>query len=111
MTDALIDWTRVAELRDEVGEEDFPAVVEMFLADTEDVLNRLRTGAVTEAQLHYLKGSALTMGFTRLAGLCREGEAAAARGLSDGVDPAAIAALFRASRAAFLDPPARSPLR
>ena len=33
----MIDWARVSELRDEVGAEDFEEVVQLFLAEVEDV--------------------------------------------------------------------------
>ena len=31
----MIDWTRVSELRDEIGAEDFGDVVEIFLEEVE----------------------------------------------------------------------------
>ena len=34
----MIDWSRVNELRDEVGAEDFEEVVELFLEEVEEVI-------------------------------------------------------------------------
>ena len=37
----MIDWDRVAELRAEVGEDDFAEVVLLFLEEADDVAHRL----------------------------------------------------------------------
>ena len=39
----MIDWTRVSELRDEVGAEDFDEVVELFLEEVDEAIKILRT--------------------------------------------------------------------
>lgn len=70
----MISWERVAELKSEVGEEDFLEIVHLFLGETDAVLARLGETAdpdETEALLHFLKGSALNLGFQRLSALCR----------------------------------------
>ena len=77
----MISWERVSELRDEIGEEDFAEVAEMFMEEVEDVILRLRSGSAPETleeELHSLKGSALNLGFRHLAELCQEGEKQAA---------------------------------
>ena len=46
----MIDWTRIKQLRDEIGEEDFPEVVEIFIEEVSkkiDIANEL-------AVSHYL---------------------------------------------------------
>ena len=44
MTDAgLISWDRVADLRSEIGEDDFAEVVALFLSEVEETLTRLST--------------------------------------------------------------------
>lgn len=105
----LIDWTKVNELRDEIGAEDFDEVVELFLEEVEEVIAVLgEPGRSLEHDLHFLKGSALNLGFAQFSDQCRDGEAAAAQGRDDTVDAAAIVSLYRASRAQFLsDMPAR----
>lgn len=101
----MIDWTRVAELRDEIGAEDFEEIVESFLMEVETTLAELPETAGNapeiEARLHYLKGSALTLGFTALSDLCQAGESAAHAGDAH-VDLGAIAALYETSRDHFL---------
>lgn len=105
----MIDWDRVAELRDEVGPEDFGEVVELFLEEVEAVLARLRNDprpATFEEDFHFLKGSALNLGFAEFGALCFSGEKAAAEGHAAAVDVAAALASYDASKAAFL---ARAP--
>lgn len=38
----MINWKRVNELRDEIGPEDFAEVVELFLEEVEQVIDKLR---------------------------------------------------------------------
>jgi hypothetical protein len=69
----MIDWERVSALRAEIGEPDFTEVVDLFLAEAEEVVERLRRGRpdpTLEAELHFLKGSALNLGLRDLADLC-----------------------------------------
>lgn len=98
----MIDWERVAALRDEVGEDGFALIVDLFLEEVSAALDRLPQvpPAEREAVLHFLKGSALNLGFEALGTLCAEGERRAA--LGGVVDPAPITALFTASHRAFL---------
>ncbi|MCB1347336.1 MAG: Hpt domain-containing protein [Maritimibacter sp.] len=101
----MINWNRVSELKDEIGEEDFAEVAEMFIAEVEEVIDRLRTApdpAAYEADLHFIKSSALNLGFAELSGLCQHGERQAAAGDANGVDLAPVFASYAASKAAFL---------
>jgi len=99
----MIDWGRVNALRAEIGAEDFHEVVDLFLEEADEVAARLSRPAVgvrREADCHFLKGSALNLGFDALASLCHVGEQAAAQGMA--VDTKAIVAAYRDSRAAFI---------
>ena len=101
----MIDWERVDELRDEVGAEDFGEVVDIFLEEVDEVIDRLRQStdpASYEADMHFLKGSALNLGFSALATLCSDGERQAATGDSEGVDVGAVIDSYGASKAEFL---------
>lgn len=99
----MIDWDRVSELRLEIGAEDFAEVVALFLEEADEVVARLPriSGAKPiESALHFLKGSALNLGFDELARLCQDGERLAAAGdLSVNVVP--VLACYDASKAAF----------
>ena len=99
----MIDWSRVAELQDEIGTEDFADVVVLFLEEADEVVAKLPTctdAPSLEAALHFLKGSALNLGFHTLAQLCQSGERRAAMG-DAAVDRAAVAQAYDASKAAF----------
>lgn len=98
----MIDWDRVASLRAEIGAEDFVEVAEMFLVEADEVIERLLAGAPPaelEADLHFLKGSALNLGFADLAALCNDGEKLAAAGAP--VDVARVIRCYASSRLAF----------
>ena len=102
----MIDWSRVAELRDEVGPEDFGEVVDLFLEEVDEVVERLRNKAVDgplEEALHFLKGSSLNLGFATFSSLCRDGERAAADGHADSVDVSQIVESYDRSRKVFTD--------
>lgn len=102
----MIDWERVQELRSEIGPDSFMEVVEMFLEEADGVAERLSCGipdAELEAELHFLKGSALNLGLDDLAGLCQAGERAAAKGDARSVDTANVMQVYAASKSALLD--------
>lgn len=106
----MINWERVEELKTDVGEEEFPEVVELFLDEVDEVIGRLRDTAkagpraeVSEEDMHFLKGSALNLGLDAFAGLCSQAEkAAAAAGGRAPVDLGAILDAYAASRNALL---------
>ena len=99
----MINWAKVLELRDEVGVEDFDEVVDLFLDEVEDTIMHLGTPCRSlEHDLHFLKGSALNLGFTEFSELCRSGESDAARGLGEDVDTGRIIACYHTSKTAFL---------
>jgi histidine phosphotransfer protein HptB len=99
----MIDWDRVTELRSEIGAEGFAEVVALFLEEADEVVTRLAvvSGAkALENALHFLKGSALNLGFSDLSRLCQEAERLAAAG--DGaIDLCAVTRCYAASKTAF----------
>ena len=102
----MINWYRVAELREEVGVDDFAEIIELFLEEVDAIIELLRDGQGLydlEAHLHFLKGSALNLGFAQFADLCQAGETAAAQGRSDSVDLGAIITVYDSARAVFLE--------
>ncbi len=101
----MIEWSRVETLREEVGDEAFGEVVELFLEEVEQVVTRLRTApdpSQFEHDLHFLKGSALNLGFTTFSALCEAGEKLASLGQAQSVDIAGILDTYTRSRAEFL---------
>ncbi|MEP6019340.1 MAG: Hpt domain-containing protein [Paracoccaceae bacterium] len=102
----MIDWDRVQQLRDEVGAEDFDEVVELFLEEVDEIVDRLRTSAAPgalESDLHFLKGSALNLGFADFSDLCQVGEHMSANGQARDVDLTSVLNCYDASRAMFLN--------
>lgn len=107
----MIDWSRVIELRDEIGADDFQEVVDLFLDEVEATLARLdaaKEAKARESTLHFLKGSGLNLGFSALATLCQTGETAAASGDIDRIDRAEVLQVYAASKSEFL---AEMPIR
>lgn len=100
----MIDWDRVSELRDQIGPEDFGEVVELFLDEVMEVIARLRIAPEKEdleAQLHFLKGSALNLGFADFSEKCHAGERQAANGQSSEINLQAILDSFDSSHHLF----------
>jgi HPt (histidine-containing phosphotransfer) domain-containing protein len=104
----MIDWDRVQALRDEVGADDFAEVVDLFLEEVDEALGGLTARlapAALSAALHFLKGSALNLGFAEFARLCQIGEKNPEK-----ADLAAIQATYTVSKAALAKGLARLPL-
>lgn len=102
----MIDWARLRQLRSDVGEDAFDEVVELFLEEVQDGVDQLQAatdGGTLADQLHFLKGSAMNLGFRQFADLCQAGER---RILSQGdgaVDLVALRDCFHRSRLRFLE--------
>lgn len=100
----MIDWDQVKSLRDDVGHDSFPEIIEIFLEEVEEVMLRLRTAPTPDTlgdDLHFLKGSALNLGFRDFSNLCQQGEASLAAGMAQDVDLTAIDRTFEQSKAQF----------
>lgn len=101
----MIDWSRVSELRNEVGPEDFDEILELFLEEVDEMVDQLRAlndRSQLQEMLHFLKGSALSLGFQSFAEFCQEGETESASGTAEKVNLEAIINQFDQSRARFL---------
>lgn len=102
----MINWSQVHALRSEVGEEDFDEVISLFLEEVQEVVDGLTSApsdrSELESKMHFLKGSALNLGFDAFSSLCAEGEKNAAAGHAEDVDVGAVLACYSASRAMFL---------
>ena len=99
----MIDWNRVDELREEVGDEAFEEVVALFLEEVDETVADISTitdSAQVRDVLHFLKGSALNLGFQSLADFCRDGESKVDQG--ETVQLSLIIERYRDSRRAFL---------
>jgi HPt (histidine-containing phosphotransfer) domain-containing protein len=100
----MIDWERVATLRNEIGASDFDEVAYLFLDEAEEVIERLRSGSLKAPlvdEIHALKGSALNLGFSELASMLQDKERRVARGESISTDR--IVTCYKASRITFVE--------
>lgn len=100
----MIDWDRVNELRSEVGAEDFQEVFEMFLEEVEETMGRMISvpnSAAMEEDMHFLKGSALNLGFKNFSELCEIGEKAAKDGQVETISLDEVWEVYAASKIAF----------
>lgn len=91
----MINWVRVAELYSDFGEEGFAEIVEVFLAEVGEGLDRLAAASdasALRADFHFLKGAALNLGFDEIAALCTEGESLAARDMDSTTQQAQVVA-------------------
>ena len=102
----MIDWGRILELRDEIGPDDFEEVVTLFLSEVEESLAGLAAASFDakrlEETMHFLKGSALNLGFSGMSLICQAGERAAAQGNPESVEIDTLHESFDRSRAMFL---------
>ncbi|WP_293450509.1 Hpt domain-containing protein [Planktotalea sp.] len=101
----MINWARIIEVSEEIGLDDFDEVVELFLIEVEKrlaILLSKEDHKSVEEDLHFLKGSALNLGFSDLAAICHEGEGRAAKGESV-IDRHYIISVYNSSKAEFLE--------
>ncbi|PCD76470.1 Hpt domain-containing protein [Pseudothioclava arenosa] len=99
----MIDWDRVAELRAEIGADEFSEVLELFLDEVEGVVMRL--GATPEKlsdELHFLKGSAWNLGFRDFGAICQANERRIVAGGAAAADIPAIIACYGQSKEIFM---------
>ena len=70
----MIEWQRTLELREEVGAEVFSEIFDIFLEESKSTLEQLslEDQATLKAQIHFMKGSSLHVGFRGLAELCEQ---------------------------------------
>lgn len=98
----MIDWMRVAELREEVGEDDFDEVVTLFLEEVADSLAPLRSDPICSDPapfLHALRGSAANLGFAPVGQIC---EILEAKCTGAPMDLAAVVKAYDTSCAEFM---------
>ena len=100
----MIDWNRVRELHDDVGAEDFVALVDIFLDEADEVAARLGgpPESISTDDLHFLRGAMLNLGFSQVSALCQALETRIAGGHRDSEGAAALLAAYTAARSEFL---------
>ena len=102
----MIDWAQINTLRDDVGKEEFAEIIDIFIEEVESVFERLRTTPDLKNlgdDLHFLKGSAMNLGFESFSRLCQDGENLSAQGEADTLDVGSVLACYASSKAVFLN--------
>ena len=100
----MLNWNRIAELQSEIGAETFLEVVEIFLEEVEALIDPYRSGKQPEniaAEMHFLCGSAMNLGFDDFGNLCREVEHAVISNTQAPVDLSLICESYDASKIEF----------
>ncbi len=100
----MICWDRVNELLEEVGQDDFDEVLEIFFEEVEEVIEKLRNTPDPlnyEADFHFLRGSALNLGFEGFAHLCGDNEIAARNQKIDEINLAGVLNSYELSKHEF----------
>lgn len=100
----MIDWERVTSLRDEVGEDEFRPLVEMFLDEIEAGLMALGSAnpVVTWDSLNLLKGCSLNLGLTAFFRICDTWEKLMASGNADQLEIDLLLASYATSKQLLL---------
>ena len=90
-----VDWDRLNELKQDIGEEDFADVAILFVSELQETLACLTADMAKASDFHFLRGSAANLGFTALVDACSAAEAACESGAVPDVD--AVKAAFQAA--------------
>ena len=80
-------------------------MVEIFLEEVEetiDAISKVVPQDQIEGHLHFLKGSALNLGFAEFSDLCQSGESAAAQGNFSEISLPDVVGSYQRSKAEFL---------
>lgn len=96
----MIDWQRISELERDVGADELPELIAVFLSEVGGAISAL--GQPTEEEMHFLRGSAATLGFAELATLAGQGEDALKRDRSAAVNCAMIKSAYTSEKSELL---------
>jgi len=96
----VIDWARITELENDLGVDELTGLVSVFLAEVGAAVSTL--DHPTEAELHFLRGCASTLGFSDLAHLAGQGEDRLKRDAAAAVDCHAIKCAYSSEKSEFL---------
>ncbi len=100
----MIDWSRIDEIEQELGADEVPELVAVFLDEVGDAMGPLAQNIQpSEAALHFLKGCALTLGFDDLAKLASDGEARKKASGDCCVDTVEICAAYQNEKSELLE--------
>lgn len=101
----MVNWDRITELQEEVGEDDLAEVLQLFCDEVEEALGALSATDpdTLKNHLHFLKGSALNIGLDQVSTLCREAERSIAGNPQSVIAVDAIRAAYQNARIELQD--------
>ena len=101
----MVNWDRITELQEEVGEDDLSEVLALFCEEVEEALGALSTTDTNtlKSHLHFLKGSALNIGLDQVSTLCREAEQSLASDPQSAIMVDAIRSAYQDARIELQD--------
>lgn len=101
----MVNWDRITELQEEVGEDDLAEVLQLFCEEVEEALSALSTtdAETLKGHLHFLKGSALNIGLDQVSTLCREAEQTLASNPQSNILVEAIRSAYQSARVELKD--------
>ncbi|MDS9467127.1 Hpt domain-containing protein [Paracoccus sp. MBLB3053] len=99
----MLDWGRIHELREEVGEDEFSLILDLFLDEVEGVVMRLagREPARLASDLHFLVGCARNLGFRSFDRICVRSERLACNDRADEIRLDELIACYASSKRAL----------
>lgn len=99
----MIDWQTASDLKQAIGTDVFNEVVTVFFTEADKTLTRMMAATTADgmkSELHFMKGSALNLGFSDLAQICQRLETRAEAGDTD-LPLAQVKTTYLASRDQF----------
>ncbi|UZD90694.1 Hpt domain-containing protein [Cognatishimia activa] len=96
----MLDWTHINMLREEVDDDSFNEIVDLFFTEVAEVFARVKAKGATHSDMHFLKGSAANLGFVEFSKSCQIAEHALLAE-DDTVDLQSVFDSFEASCAEF----------
>ncbi|MEH6674258.1 Hpt domain-containing protein [Sulfitobacter sp.] len=81
----MIDWEQISVLKEAVGPSAFEEIIVVFFLEVEEAKSKLRDSRATKTirdTLHFVKGSALSLGFIEFSEHCLRAEKELALGKS-----------------------------
>ena len=96
----MLDKKQIKQLRNDLGADGFAEIVDIFLAEVDEVFTPIEADGVTATDMHFLKGSAANLGFTEFSKTCQ----IAQHNINEGAtaDLATVRTAFAESKALFV---------
>lgn len=104
----MLNWQQVRQLQTDVGKEDMPEVVELFICEVDEALENLQINYADMAledscaAFHFLKGCASNLGFQAFGDMCTKGESTTKNGQKPDFEITDFADIYTRSKQQFL---------